>query len=124
MLENLRISDGLIKEIEDDACGIMLSILDQKVYSQDNKIIPIRIVRGQMVDHLSGLYTKRISGEDPTILAKETLHTIVEWTATELGYERRYVQLTSERGQPLEGKILELEEIEGNPKLYEYWVRN
>ena len=122
MLDYLRISDGLTYEIMDDACGIMLGHLDREVYSPENKIIPIKKVRSQIVDHLSGLYSSKILKKDPGILVKETFHTIVEVAAMQLSYERRYVDITSENGQPLEGKVLDdevTEELTGYPI---YWV--
>jgi len=38
---------------------------------------------------------------------KETLYPIVELTALQLGYQRMYVERTSKKGQPLEGRVLE-----------------
>jgi len=126
MIEFLKISDKLRDEIKEEACGILLGLLEQHVYSQDNRIIPINKVKGHMVDHLCRFYSSRILGEDPGFLVGETLRDVSGLAAKELGYEKRYLEQTSEKGQPLEGRVLDIEVTDeetkrsGNPV---YWIR-
>jgi len=127
MLENLRITNGLRDKILADAFDYLQNHLEQNTYSPNNNIIPINETRNIIVSHLSGRYSSRIFGEDQGILVRETLRPIVEQAATQLGFERMYLEKTSEKGRPLEGRILEDEITDERTRITRnpiYWIRN